>query len=60
MTGVVLKESTVVYARAHSTTCPHCEAQSDGWAGDPRGKETTCDECGKAYKVAEKAEVKLA
>lgn len=26
--------------------CPYCGEYIDGWYGDPRGVEDTCEECG--------------
>lgn len=54
-----LKEAAVIYARADAVDCPHCGAAVNGWSGDPRGTKTNCDECGKPFKVAATAEVKL-
>lgn len=50
---------TEIYARVHHVDCPHCGAEVDGWAGDPRGAETTCDYCEKPFKVHEDADVEL-
>lgn len=54
-----LVEADVIYARAQRVECPHCDAEVDGWFGDPRGTETTCDECGKPFKIAASADVRL-
>lgn len=59
MSETPLKEATTVRVRAHKVKCPHCNADADGWYGDPRGKETTCDECDKEFKVAADAELQL-
>lgn len=42
-----------------SVECPHCHAEQGGWVADPRGREQTCDECHKPYRVAADAEVKI-
>jgi len=48
-----------VYARAQYVYCPHCEGEVDGWLGDPRDTETTCDYCGKQFRIAADADVHL-
>ncbi len=58
MSDTTLKAS-IVYARAEYVICPHCDAEVDGWYNDPRGVETKCDECGKAFAVDANAQVRM-
>lgn len=37
--------------------CPYCGETIDGWCGDPRGVEDTCEECGMTYKVHPDADI---
>lgn len=37
--------------------CPHCYEYVDGWYGDPRGVEDTCEECGMTYKIHPDADI---
>lgn len=56
--GMAAKNTvTEVRARNASCDCPHCGAACDGWAADPRGLETTCDECGELFHIAGDARV---
>lgn len=54
-----VKQAQTVYARARYVECPYCDAECDGWLGDPLGSETVCDECKKPFKVSVNADVKL-
>lgn len=42
---------TMFYARDIYTYCPKCNAQLDGWVGDPRGTETECEICNTLIKI---------
>lgn len=53
------KVATQVRARNASCDCPHCGAELDGWAVDPRGRETTCDECKQPFTIAPDASVSI-
>ena len=55
-----IKEAQVVYVRADYVRCPHCEEKQDGWLRDPRDTEATCDDCGKQFRIAADAEVRMA
>lgn len=50
---------TQIRARSASCDCPHCGAELDGWAVDPRGRETICDECKQAFSIAADAAVSI-
>lgn len=50
---------TRISARNASCNCPYCEAEVDGWAVDPRGRETTCDECKQPFTIAADASVSI-
>ena len=50
---------SVFYAREIYCYCPHCSERIDGWWGDPRGEETTCEYCGKAFNIHNDADVEF-
>lgn len=50
---------TVVKVSKPSFDCPHCGADVDGWAVDPRGRDDVCDACEKPYTVAADAQLKI-
>lgn len=52
-----ITEVKSVRVRDFVVECPFCSAVHDGWATDPRGHVGECDECGKAFKVADNPEV---
>lgn len=56
-----IKTVSTVYARAEKVICPHCEADVEGWHGDPRGSSTVqeCDDCKGKFRVDSDAEVML-
>lgn len=37
--------------------CPKCGYENNGWLDDPRGKETSCDDCGFTFQVSATARV---
>jgi len=47
-----MKEITYFEATDIKAKCPYCGEWLNGWLGDPRGKETQCDFCGKNIKVS--------
>lgn len=61
--GVAALEKTVavtkIRARNASCDCPHCGAELDGWCVDPRGRDTTCDDCKLAFTIAADAVVSI-
>lgn len=50
---------TTVYVQPSYVICPHCGAQVDGWLGDPRGKETECDECDQTFSIHPDADLEM-
>lgn len=52
-------EATTILVRTEAVNCPHCGERQDGWVNDPRGTETKCDDCGKDFKIAANAEIKI-
>lgn len=39
--------------------CPKCGAELDGWAGDPRGANLSCEECGVSLEIDPQAQVRI-
>jgi hypothetical protein len=54
-----MEEVSMIYAYPKYVICPYCSGQVCGWVGNPTGQVTTCDECGKIFKVSEHADVEI-
>lgn len=46
-------------ARTTTLDCPKCNAEQNGWVGDPRGQDHQCDACGTEFHVAQDADINL-
>lgn len=49
--------TAVISARVHYVNCPLCEAEQQGFVGDPRGGDFECDACNSVYHVPENASI---
>lgn len=52
-----MKECTLMTTTEVTTECPCCNYKNDGWYENPRGEVTTCDDCGKEFKVNPEADI---
>jgi rubredoxin len=55
-----MRGEVVITASVQSVNCPECEADIEGWVGDPRGApEVECEVCGHVFSIPEDARVVL-
>lgn len=52
-----VKTQTMILAVEVVVECPHCDAQQEGFIGNPAGGQFECEDCGKPYKVHEEADI---
>jgi len=56
---IEMKEALEFTAMARSVKCPECGYENLDLLGDPRGKETTCDDCGEEFTISNNAEINV-
>ncbi len=54
MDKMIIRE---IHADIKYVGCPKCDYEIEGWFGDPRGTDDTCDHCGTEFEIMKDAEI---